>query len=483
MPDNPWAKPVVEEKVEVYKPKVPVNIVRKTHFRHLEAKIGMRRDHYENIQAEYGVESPLQASTQYLAFPRAGPGGRITILPIAQVGKLVDDYGCLEVGHPVTCFEFSPFHPDVLATGDENGGVKIWKLPADLLSRRGNNLREAQLVLRSHQARVSSVSWNPTAANIVASTAVDGSLRIHDAETGSLAYEHKGLLGELVQSIKWNYDGSLLAVITRDHRLKVIDPRAGVVVSEGPSHQGAKGERLCWVGSTGLILSVGFSKSAHRELCLWRSNDVAAGALASFELDAASGTSQPYYDEGTGVAWLCGKGDGTIFYWEITPNEAPYAHYLSSHITAEPLADVAFLPKRVCNAKIVEIARLFKLCPNIKTIQPISMLVPRQRKEFFQDDLYPDCPGPEPALQAAEWLAGATAPPRLVSMAPPGMTRLSEAPPVEIVKKYTFDPRAPVKEVDAKEAVLGDYYKKMSSFKEQEPEQQRNSDDDAEWDD
>ncbi|XP_026581869.1 coronin-6-like, partial [Pseudonaja textilis] len=47
--------------------------------------------------------------------------------------------------------------------------------------------------------------------------------------------------------------------------------------------------------------------------------------------------------------------------------------------------------------------------------EPIVMTVPR-KSDLFQDDLYPDTPGPEPALEADEWLAGKDAEPLLVSL-------------------------------------------------------------------
>lgn len=38
------------------------------------------------------------------------------------------------------------------------------------------------------------------------------------------------------------------------------------------------------------------------------------------------------------------------------------------------------------------------------------------QSDLFQDDLYPDTPGPEPALEAEEWFAGQNADPLLVSL-------------------------------------------------------------------
>lgn len=41
---------------------------------------------------------------------------------------------------------------------------------------------------------------------------------------------------------------------------------------------------------------------------------------------------------------------------------------------------------------------------------------PSPQSDLFQDDLYPDTPGPEPALEADEWLSGQDADPVLISL-------------------------------------------------------------------
>lgn len=41
---------------------------------------------------------------------------------------------------------------------------------------------------------------------------------------------------------------------------------------------------------------------------------------------------------------------------------------------------------------------------------------PTPQSDLFQDDLYPDTPGPEAALEADEWLSGQDAEPVLISL-------------------------------------------------------------------
>lgn len=66
---------------------------------------------------------------------------------------------------------------------------------------------------------------------------------------------------------------------------------------------------------------------------------------------------------------------------------------------------------------------------------------PTPQSDLFQDDLYPDTPGPEPALEADEWLSGQDAEPVLISLkegyVPPKHREL------RITKRNILDVRPP----------------------------------------
>jgi coronin-7 len=483
-------QPKVEEKPkEVYKPKVPVNIVRSTHFRHINGKMAMRRNCFENAKAEFGVDQPIKASIDYFAYPTPGPGGRLLVVPLARQGKLPDDFGCVEVGSKVWDFDFSPFEPDVLATGDDHGHVKVWRVSAGLIDKRGDNLMTPIVDLTGHQSRVTTINWHPSAKNVLATSAYDGTIRVWDVSTeGGAARELiclDGVIEDFVQSIGWNYDGTLLAVITKNNELRVIDSRSGKVVQSGKSQDGAKGQRLVWSGADNRIFTAGFSKSSHRELRLWSAADLSA-PLASVELDTASGAIVPHYDIGTNVVFLVGRGDGSIHYFEVT-DSSPYLHRLGAYVTGEPQAGAAWLPKHALDVKEVEIARCLKLCANAKEVQPTSFFVPRQRREFFQDDVYPPCPSAQPTLTAAQWADGATTPPNFVSLQPAGMAPLSEAPKIERKKKYVFDPNAVIEKGDAQTNLLSSFYDEIVGAVDSDPSDDDNpnvpSDDDDAWSD
>lgn len=63
------------------------------------------------------------------------------------------------------------------------------------------------------------------------------------------------------------------------------------------------------------------------------------------------------------------------------------------------------------------------------------------QSDLFQDDLYPDTPGPEPALEADEWLSGKDAEPILISLRD-GYVPIKNRE-LKVVKKNILDTKPP----------------------------------------
>ncbi|XP_045692286.1 coronin-6 isoform X4 [Phyllostomus hastatus] len=151
----------------------------------------------------------------------------------------------------------------------------------------------------------------------------------------------------------------------------------------------------------------------------WFAVTACSGARGNFEepvalqeMDTSNGVLLPFYDPDSSIIYLCGKGDSSIRYFEIT-DEPPFVHYLNTFSSKEPQRGMGFMPKRGLDVSKCEIARFYKL--HERKCEPIVMTVPR-KSDLFQDDLYPDTPGPEPALEADEWLSGQDAEPVLISL-------------------------------------------------------------------
>lgn len=68
------------------------------------------------------------------------------------------------------------------------------------------------------------IQFHPSSEFTLASASLDGTVKIWDIqnEKAHLTYEN---LGKDPYCMQWNYDGSKLALITKEKKLHVLDPR------------------------------------------------------------------------------------------------------------------------------------------------------------------------------------------------------------------------------------------------------------------
>ncbi|KAJ1555354.1 hypothetical protein HK096_003097 [Nowakowskiella sp. JEL0078] len=299
--------------------------------------------------------------------------------------------------------DFNPFNDHVIASASEDTKAMVWIIPEGGLV---DSIDKPALTLAGHGRKVGHVLFHPTAENVLATASADFTVKLWDVSTGD---EKITLTGhtEIVQSLSWNYDGSLLTTTCKDKKLRVFDVRSNTVVQEAPGHQGIKGSRVVWLGNSDKICTTGFSRSSDRQVYIWDSRSLEK-PLKEETIDTASGMLIPHYDADTSVLFLAGKGDGNIRYFEWV-DEDTSLYYLSEYKSSDPQRGLGFLPKRACNIAECEVARIFKVHPTF--VEPISF-----KSDAFQADLFPDTVGPEPALTSDEFFAGKTLPPKLISL-------------------------------------------------------------------
>lgn len=258
--------------------------------------------------------------------------------------------------------------------------------------------------------KVGHVLFNPAAENILASSSGDYTVKLWDLENGQakLTLKHN----DMVQSLSWSADGNMLVTTSRDKKLRFWDVRQEKPAHEVPGHSGAKSSRVVWLGDHDRVATTGFSKMSDRQLGLWDPRNPSKPLGGDFTyLDSQSGICMPFWDDGSQMLYLAGKGDGNIRYFEYDNDKF---EPLSEHKSPEPQRGLAFMPKRGVNTHANEVMRAFKTV-NDQYIEPISFVVPR-RAEMFQDDIYPPATGSKPAMSSAEWLDGKTARPAKIDM-------------------------------------------------------------------
>ncbi|KAL2765527.1 coronin-6 isoform 7 [Daubentonia madagascariensis] len=337
-------------------------VVRQSKFRHVFGQAAKADQAYEDIRVSKVTwdSSFCAVNPKFLAIiVEAGGGGAFIVLPLAKTGRVDKNYP-LVTGHtaPVLDIDWCPHNDNVIASASDDTTIMVWQIP-DYTPVR--NITEPIITLEGHSKRVGILSWHPTARNVLLSAGGDNVIIIWNVGTGEVLLSLDDMHPDVIHSVCWNSNGSLLATTCKDKTLRIIDPRKGQVVA----------------------------------------------------------------------------GDSSIRYFEIT-DEPPFVHYLNTFSSKEPQRGMGFMPKRGLDVSKCEIARFYKL--HERKCEPIIMTVPR-KSDLFQDDLYPDTPGPEPALEADEWLSGQDAEPVLISL------RDGYVPPkhreLRVTKRNILDARPP----------------------------------------
>lgn len=165
--------------------------------------------------------------------------------------------------------------------------------------------------------------------------------------------------------------------------------------------------------------------------------------LNTVSLDVSPAILVPFYDEDSSTLFVTGKGDCTIYAYEIT-DENPYICPLSHHRCSSLHQGLSFLQKNQCDVTIVEFAKALRLTNN--TIEPLSFTVPRlkvyfililkilegntvtyscfipSQNELFQDDLFPPTRITwSPTVTATEWFTSKDKKTVKISLQPEGM--------------------------------------------------------------
>ena len=383
-------------------------IVRSSKYRHVHGEAYKPDKSFLGVKAQCTGESQyIKVNQKFVAFPGWGGGGPLIVLPRNKPQRL--GVNLLKVNvhkDKVYDFAFSPFMDNLIASSAEDGSVKISVIPENGLEK---DVTEAQMDLSGHSKKTSFTTFNPVANNILATGAYDPAVKTWDIEKGQCITTYDDF-SDLILSLEWNHNGSVLGTTCKDKKNRIFDPRQAAAACTFSGFTMGKGSRCIFADNCGLFLSVGFSEFG-RTIQI-HDMKKPGEAMGNVEIDQGSSLVMLHYDIDTSMLYLAGKGDPTIRYFEIV-KEAPYAHFLSQFSSNESQKGVGFLPKRFVEVETCEVALCYRLLN--ESVVPVSFQVPR-KSDLFQADIFPDTYAGRPALTAAEWAGGENQEPPTVSM-------------------------------------------------------------------
>ena len=130
------------------------------------------------------------------------------------------------------------------------------------------------------------VTFHPNADNVLASTSGDYTLKLWDVIKSSniMTLKHP----DMIQSLSFNREGSVLVTTCRDKKIRIWDPRMEKVAQEASSHAGAKNSRAVFINSD-RVATAGFGKMSDRQLGLWDVKNLAEPIGGLTMLDQSAG--------------------------------------------------------------------------------------------------------------------------------------------------------------------------------------------------
>ena len=156
--------------------------------------------------------------------------------------------------------------------------------------------------------KVGQVVFHPTASHVLASQPRVTKL-LHSGVSPAVTLPRASLTraSDMTQSIDFNPAGTLPATTDRDRKLRIYKPQAGgeaVLAQEG--HAGVKRARVIWMGGTGKLASIGFSKMSDRQVWI---SETAGGLnnLKRIDIDQSASIIMPFWSDNS-ILLLARKG-------------------------------------------------------------------------------------------------------------------------------------------------------------------------------
>ncbi|GLD55307.1 uncharacterized protein AKAME5_000782300 [Lates japonicus] len=248
-------------------------VVRQSKFRHVFGQAVRNDQCYDDIRVSRVTwdSSFCAVNPKFVAIIiEASGGGAFLVLPLQKTGRIDKVYPTV-CGHtgPVLDIDWCPHNDLVIASGSEDCTVMVWQIPENGLE---NPLSDPVVVLEGHSKRVGIVSWHPTARNVLLSAGCDNQIIIWNVGTGEAMINLEDMHPDVIFSVSWSRNGSLLCTACKDKKVRVIDPRKKKIVTEkDKAHEGARPMRAIFLAD-GNIFTTGFSRMSERQLALWKSD-------------------------------------------------------------------------------------------------------------------------------------------------------------------------------------------------------------------
>jgi coronin-7 len=308
---------------------------------------------------------------------------------------------------------------------------------------------ETKYVLQ-HAGKITLVLFHPTVPDILftAEKCMDKStLHVWDMRNGNRVMQWTDFTkdGAAIMDLEFDTVGNLAAVTSTDGFVRVVDVREKKVLLTFECPENKKNMKVLWINNDSRLLTLGFAQGSVRKFSVWdlqkamenqneQKEEVAQQLRAVYDKSFGVSNAIPmaYYDGDANLLYICSVADRRIQVFEMLEQQA--VEMTGQFRCADDILGIAFVPKWEVDVRKVEIDFMYKL--SREELSHVSWTVPRKRREYFQEDLYPDTLDLRNQLMSPDdWFDKKVVKfadvPRL-SLKPADIQKLCDAPPEEL---------------------------------------------------
>ncbi|KAI9628610.1 hypothetical protein KEM48_011566 [Puccinia striiformis f. sp. tritici PST-130] len=334
-----------------------------------------------NLSATFPADREMiKCTSNFFLVPIGGPGGRLGVYHLMNKGRLPTRLPCLINEANIVAFEVDQLDQGRVYVAGEDGKVRIFRVPEHGLEEDSLN---AELILStSGMERINLIKPHPTAQDILLTISDDMNKPcvrlwyVGKTEDSSKPFNEIQLPSGAVSSASWSLDGSKLAVANKAKLLQVT-----------------------WTDDRSHILTSGFSSTGMREVKFYRVDyeQHVIESLSQISFDNSPAAFFIHFDPDTSIGFCWSKGERTTYLIELLETKDPSANPAKSTYKFDRLTPFvhstiqlgySFFIKQVLDIKAIEVAKALRLTGN--QVEVVSFKIPRNREEFFQDDVFCD---------------------------------------------------------------------------------------------
>jgi len=274
--------------------------------------------------------------------------------------------------------QWSPFEDRILATSADDGKVKMWVFD-DFEGLTGkSDRRECDLEIEAHPRKCMSVRWHTSVENLVATHAIDKTVKIWDINEDKYddpvcTFQNFG--NDYATSIRWSPDGKMIAAICKQKQMFLFDPRAQDSAMNTATHAGPKQQRIDWADDN-TIVTTGFSKEVVREWGVYDLRNLEQ-PLMKGPLYGSSGVPYFFFDRDYKQMILHGRGDNSFSVYSYDKANAQGILTLSTTVSLGSVSTKGFCvaPKHVVDVSKQELFRGARTTSG-DTLEVLQMHIP-----------------------------------------------------------------------------------------------------------